>query len=67
MSPQWRRRAAWVLIVICVVGWPGTALTIARAEPPVVLALSWIAILLTACDILSTQDVRVQQEDKDQP
>lgn len=38
-------------------------MTIAREEPPVVLGLSWLAITLTALDILSTQDVRKTQDD----
>jgi hypothetical protein len=36
-------------------------LTVARNEPPFILALSWLAIILTAVDILSTQDVRDKQ------
>lgn len=62
MSPKMRVRAAWGLLVASIVGWPITALTIAREEPPVVLGLSWLAITLTALDILSTQDVRREQD-----
>jgi hypothetical protein len=62
VSPDVRRRGALVLLVLVVVGWPVSALTFARGEPPTTLALSWLAILLTAVDILSTSDVRAQQE-----
>ena len=65
MSPTWRRRAALLLIVVTLVGWPLTACTVAREEPQFVLALSWLAITLTAADILATSDVRVQQEGED--
>lgn len=63
MSPKTRVRLAWVLLAASIVGWPLSALTIAQGEPPVVLGLSWLAITLTALDILSTQDVRKNQDD----
>lgn len=62
MSPHLRLRFAWGLLVASLVGWPVTALTVAREEPQIVLALSWLAITLTAFDVLSTVDVRAQQE-----
>jgi hypothetical protein len=65
MSPKWRRRAALVLIVLTLVGWPVSALTIARDEPQFILGLSWLAITLTAVDVWSTTDVRTEQEDGD--
>ena len=33
-----------------------------RSEPQFVLGLSWLAITLTALDILSTSDVSAEQE-----
>ncbi len=63
MSPKWRRRAAWVLLAVCLGGWPISALTFASGEPQAVLALSWIALILTSLDITQTADVRSQQED----
>lgn len=63
MSPRTRVRAAGALLVLSLIGWPLSALTIAQDEPPVVLGLSWLAITLTALDILSTQDVRRTQDD----
>lgn len=62
MSPRWRRRCAAVLVVGSAVGWPLSALTVARDEPQFVLGLSWFAITLTAADIWSTQDVRKEQD-----
>ena len=63
MKPIWRRNAAFVLIVVTLIGWPLSALTWARDEPQFVLGLSWLAITLTACDIAATTDVRVEQDD----
>lgn len=62
MKPVTRVRLAWVLLAASLVGWPLSALTVAQGEPPVVLGLSWLAITLTALDILSTQDVRKNQD-----
>lgn len=60
---QLRIRVAWVLLVFSAVGWPLSQFTIAKEEPPFILGLSWLAIILTSVDILSTQDVRHKQED----
>ena len=61
-TPKNRIRLAWVLLVGSLIAWPITALTVFRNEPQGVLGLSWAAIILTAIDILSTQDVRDSQE-----
>lgn len=62
-SPRTRRRLAWLLALASLVAWPLTALTVARSEPQVVLALSWLAITFTIVDLIHTADVRVQQEE----
>jgi hypothetical protein len=63
VAPKWRVRAAWVLLVACVLGAVVSPLTWARGEPVTVLTLSWAALILTACDILATSDVRREQEE----
>lgn len=65
MSPVWRRRAAAVLLVVTLIGWPVSLFTVARGEPPWVLSLSWLALTLTAADILATADVRVKEEERE--
>lgn len=55
---------AWGLIVACVVGWPWSQLTVAKDEPKFTLALSWLAILLTAVDYLKNS--RAHKESKEQ-
>ena len=67
MSPQWRRRAAAVLVVVSLIGWPLSAFTWAKDEPQFILGLSWLAITLTCADIWSTQDVRKEQDEGDAP
>jgi hypothetical protein len=62
VSPKVRVWAAWGLLVACLVGWPVSCQTFAKDEPPWVLSLSWGALILTALDIVSTQDVRKEQE-----
>jgi len=63
MKPAWRRNAALVMVVVTLIGWPLSALTWAREEPQFILALSWLAITLTAVDIAATTDVRAEQDD----
>lgn len=61
-NPRLRIRLALVLLIASVIGWPLTALTVASHEPQFVLGLSWLAITLTALDILATTDVRRQHQ-----
>lgn len=65
MSPAARVRLAWVLLCVSVVGWPLSALTFARNEPPTILALSWVSPILTALNILFTSDVRRAQDESE--
>jgi uncharacterized membrane protein YfcA len=48
---------AWVLLVGSLIGWPLSALTLAKDEPQFVLGLSWLAITLTAADLLKSSRV----------
>lgn len=52
MNSKQRRYLALGLLIAAVIGWPVSAVTIARNEPQVVLGLSWIAIILSAMDAL---------------
>lgn len=65
VSPRTRVRLAWVMLVASAAGWPVSALTFARDEPATVLGLSWLAITITALDVLFTADVRKEQERED--
>ena len=62
MNPKVRLYGAWALLVASLCLWPVSMFTFAKEEPPVVLSLSWFAITMTCLDIVSTQDVRKQQE-----
>lgn len=66
MSPRARVRFAWVLLIGSIVAWPVTAMTVFRDEPQGILGLSFLAITLTALDVVSTTDVRDQQEKGEQ-
>lgn len=65
MSARLRLYVAWVLLIITLVGWPLSIFTFARDEPPVILSISWLALTLTAWDIIATADVRVKQDQVD--
>lgn len=56
-----RTIAAWILLVGSIIGWPVSAFTWAKGEPQFVLGLSWLAIVLTSADLLSTSQVREDQ------
>lgn len=56
-----RTAAAWALLIGSLIGWPVSALTWAKTEPPFVLGLSWLAVILTSADLLSTSQVHEEQ------
>lgn len=55
---------AWTLLVGSIIGWPLSALTWAKDEPQFILALSWLAITLTALDFLKTSRVHRDQSEE---
>jgi hypothetical protein len=64
MSQGFRRArtiGAWVLLVGSIIGWPVSAVWWARDEPQFVLGLSWLAIILTSLDLVSTSQVHEEQ------
>lgn len=52
---------AWVLLVGSVIGWPLSQLTVAKDEPRFTLGLSWLALIMTCADLLSTSQVHEEQ------
>lgn len=62
-----RRLGAFALLLGSLIGWPVSALTVARHEPQFILGLSWLAITLTALDLLATTDVRTTTENDEEP
>jgi hypothetical protein len=61
-----KRRFAVTLLVFSAIGWPVSAILTWNQEPQFVLALSWIAIILTALDALWTADVAEKQDQEDE-
>lgn len=57
--------AAWTLLVLSVIGWPVSALTLARNEPQFVLGLSWMAIVIEAANLLTSSQVHEEQAEGD--
>lgn len=58
---------AWSLVGGGCIGWPLSALTVAKAEPQFVLGLSWLAIILTALDLLTSSQVHEEQAEDQSP
>lgn len=61
-DPKSRVKGAWVILACSLIGWPVSIFTFAKDEPVSVLSLSWLALSLTALDILATTDTRQNQE-----
>ena len=56
-----RTVAAWILLIGSLIGWPVSALTVARDEPPFVLGLSWLAIVLCSAELLTASQIHQEQ------
>ncbi|WP_433460712.1 hypothetical protein [Micromonospora sp. CA-248212] len=66
MADRMRRArtiAAWILLVGLIVGWPLCAFWWAKDEPPVVLGLSFLAIIIESASLLTASQVRQAQVD----
>ena len=55
----------WGLLLVSLVGWPLSALTLAKDEPQFILGLSWLAISFTAWDIVKTSRVQVTADQRE--
>ena len=54
--------AAWVLLVGALIGWPLSMLTFAAEEPPFILSLSWLAVVIEAGSLLTASQVHRDQD-----
>lgn len=60
-----RTIAAWVLLLGSLLGWPVSAFTFARDEPPFILGLSWLAIVISSAELLTASQVHEDQGKSD--
>jgi hypothetical protein len=58
IPPATRVLGAEWLFIVSTVAWPISQFTWASSEPPNVLALSWLAIIVTCIDIIVSADAR---------
>ena len=71
ISPVARLQLAWVTVALTILGWPLSAIWIGFDPPDekladqFILALSWIAITLTAIDVVMTSDVQAEQQENE--
>jgi hypothetical protein len=63
LTPATRARVARWACLVSVVAWPVTQVTLARSEPPFVLGLSWLALIISLLDVAATTDVRDKSEE----
>lgn len=52
-----RTRVAWIIIDLVIVNWPISLFTYAAEEPPLVLSLSWLALIIEAFSLLTASQV----------
>lgn len=67
MTPRMRRArtiTAWILLAGSTIGWPISLFTWARDEPPFVLSLSWLALIIGAAELLTSSQVHEDQHNK---
>jgi hypothetical protein len=62
MKPATRAKLARIAVLITLPLWPITQFTIAKDEPPFVLGLSWLALIISLLDVAATTDVRDKGE-----
>ncbi|ACH62104.1 hypothetical protein MYRNA_103 [Mycobacterium phage Myrna] len=56
-----RTVVAWVLLIGSTIAWPVSMMTVAKDEPPFVLSLSFLAIILEAASLLTSSQVHEEQ------
>lgn len=56
---------AWLLLTVCLIGWPASALTLAKEEPQFVLGLSWCALIIEAANLITTSQLHQKADDDD--
>ena len=61
-SPEGFLWLSWAQLILSVIGWPLSALTLAKDEPQFVLGLSWFAIISTAHGNIATAQVNQKTE-----
>lgn len=54
--------AAVTAVVICLVGWPLSLVWFAKSEPPFVLSLSWIALIIESVNWVKNSRVHRDQQ-----
>jgi hypothetical protein len=64
LSPVVRLRVAWLTFLLSILGLV-LSWVFVTSEPRLVLTLSWAALVIGAVEVLSTADVRKQQENGD--
>lgn len=53
-SPQAQVNISWFIIISSFIGWPLTAVTVAKNEPFVILSISWLALIYAGYSSLVT-------------
>lgn len=52
INPKNQIRVSWFIIISSIIGWPVSALTIAKEEPFIILSISWLALIYSGYSAL---------------
>jgi hypothetical protein len=57
LTPKIQERLAWFQLVVTLIGWPLSIWLV--DEPPVILSLSWWAVLVTSLNYIASAEANV--------
>lgn len=64
MTPKGQEVFSWFIIISSIIGWPVSALTIAKDEPFIILSISWLALIYSGYSALvaAQADKHIQEK-----
>lgn len=52
LTPEAQEFTSWLIIISSAIGWPLSALTVAKDEPFIILSISWLALIYSGYSAL---------------
>ena len=64
LDPRIQEWVSWFIIISSIIGWPVSAMTVAKNEPFVILSISWLALIYSGYSALvaAQADKHIQQK-----
>lgn len=64
LKPKYQIWMSWFIIISSIIGWPLSALTVAKDEPLVILSISWLALIYSGYSALVAAQADKHIQDK---